>query len=212
MCIYTPFMTFNRDVNIILHHQRIYQYLQKEALYLMDLIHSKEHQTWAVLVHKVSSMFCYSYVMISQWLGQMQNIINHTCSDDASHLCPVISSYVAPHPSSKVLDPQVQPGTTKDRLGYNHPELACLLIPCVFLKRCWPVQLSEYKSSTKPGYMLIIHSYRTRKKITSGSIKVTTQKNPVFLYEGDISGKNFDPKDAASGFMHGYLLEHISNV
>ena len=54
------------------------------------------------------------------------------------------------------------------------PSWLTFSVPSTFSKRCWPVQSSEYKSSTKPGYMLTIHSYRTRKKITSGSIKVTT--------------------------------------
>lgn len=60
---------------------------------------------------------------------QMQAVINHTRSDDASHLRPVIGSYAAPHPEKKVLDPPVQPRGEKDRLGFNHPELAPLLCP-----------------------------------------------------------------------------------
>jgi len=95
----------------------------------MDLIRNKEHQTQAALIREVSNMFHYSRMTTSQRFGQMQNIINCTRSDDVSHLHPVIGSYVAPDPEKKALDPPVQPGTTKDRLGFNHPELARLLCP-----------------------------------------------------------------------------------
>ena len=60
--------------------------------------------------------------------------------------------------------------------------------------------------------MLTVNCNRTRKRITSGNIKVTAKKNLAFLYEGDIVGKNFDPEDVAAGFMCGYLLERVSNV
>ena len=59
----------------------------------------------------------------------MQGIINRTRSDDASHLRSFIGSYAAPHPEKKVIDPPIQPRASKDRLGFNHPELARLLCP-----------------------------------------------------------------------------------
>ncbi|KAF8439453.1 hypothetical protein L210DRAFT_858041 [Boletus edulis BED1] len=50
---------------------------------------------------------------------------------------------------------------------------------------------------------------RTKKKIKNGVIKVTAQKNPVFLYDGDIFGENFNPNNVADGFLCGFLVEHI---
>ncbi|KAI9460308.1 hypothetical protein HD554DRAFT_2041683 [Boletus coccyginus] len=161
------------DANTVICHMSVYRYLQQETPYLMDLICNKEHQTQAVLIR------------------EMQNIINHTHSDDASHLCPVISSYAVPDPERKALDPPVQPGITKDRLGFNHPKLASLLCPICHLQE------------------MLDNPVETRKRIASGNIKVTVQKNPAFLYEGDIVGKNFDPEDVIAGFMRRYLLECV---
>ena len=48
------------------------------------------------------------------------------------------------------------------------------------------------------------------KKIRDGVIKVTARKNPAFLYDGDTPGKYFDPDDAASGFLCGFLLKRVS--
>ena len=64
----------------------------------------------------------------------MQGIINHTCSDDVSHLHSFISSYAVPHPEKKVIDLPIQPCASKDRLGFNHSELACLLCPICHLQ------------------------------------------------------------------------------
>jgi hypothetical protein len=43
-----------------------------------------------------------------------------------------------------------------------------------------------------------------------GVIKVTAQKNPAFLYDGDSPGESFDPDDVAHGFLRGFFLEHVS--
>jgi len=55
--------------------------------------------------------------------------------------------------------------------------------------------------------MLTVNRNRTRKRIASGNIKVTVQKNPAFLYEGDIAGKNFDPEDVVENLV--FLLSDI---
>lgn len=56
-----------------------------------------------------------------------------------------------------------------------------------------------------------MHVDRTKKKIESGVVKVTAQKHPAFLYEGDVPGKDFDPENVARGFLRGFLLEHVSD-
>jgi hypothetical protein len=52
--------------------------------------------------------------------------------------------------------------------------------------------------------------HRTKKKIQNGVIKVTAQKNPSFLYEGDLPGEFFDSNDLAQGLLRGFLLERVS--
>ncbi|KAF8121259.1 hypothetical protein EV363DRAFT_1568853 [Boletus edulis] len=102
-----------------------------------------------------------------------------------------IGLYAAPLPDKKVVDPPVQPRGPKDKLRFNHPELARLLCPVRHL-----LEMLEDPVGTK-------------KKIESGAIKVTAQKHPAFLYEGNIPGEDFDPNNVAHGFLWGFLLEHI---
>ena len=63
----------------------------------------------------------------------LHSIINCTQLDDASHLRPVISSYVVPNPKKKVVHPPVPARRPKDTLGFGHPELALLLCPICHL-------------------------------------------------------------------------------
>lgn len=59
----------------------------------------------------------------------MQNIVNCTWSDDASHLRPVIGSYAALKPSERVVQPPVPACGPKDMLGFGHAEFSLLLCP-----------------------------------------------------------------------------------
>ena len=45
-----------------------------------------------------------------------------------------------------------------------------------------------------------MHVDRTKKKIESGVVKVTAQKHPAFLYEGDVPGKDFDPENVVERY------------
>ncbi|KIN94375.1 hypothetical protein M404DRAFT_168518, partial [Pisolithus tinctorius Marx 270] len=48
--------------------------------------------------------------------------------------------------------------------------------------------------------------------LQNGSILVTTQKWPAFLYSGNIPGKDYNPEKSDEGFLHGYfnqVLKHI---
>jgi hypothetical protein len=56
-----------------------------------------------------------------------------------------------------------------------------------------------------------MHVNRIKKKIESGVIKVTAQKHPAFLYEGDIPEKDFDPENVTCGFLRGFLLERVGD-
>jgi hypothetical protein len=60
--------------------------------------------------------------------------MNRVHSDDGGHLHPLIGRYAAPDPDNKYIDPPVDPRGDKERLGFNHPELASLLCPIRHLK------------------------------------------------------------------------------
>ncbi|KAI6032143.1 hypothetical protein BKA83DRAFT_16441 [Pisolithus microcarpus] len=113
----------------------------------------------------------------------MQQTISWTKSDDASHLKAMISSYVAPHPDKKSVDPPLNVKGSKDRLGFNHPELACLLCPVR--------NLQEFLEDPA----------EVKKQLQNGGILVTAQKWPAFLYSGDIAGKNYNPEKSNEGFL-----------
>ncbi|KAG1720801.1 hypothetical protein EDB19DRAFT_1646862 [Suillus lakei] len=113
----------------------------------------------------------------------MQNIINHICSEDASHLKSHMGLYAAPLPDKQV----VQPVITKDsksysRIGFNHPELVKMLCPVKYLV----------------DYV---------KDLADGSLKVTTALWPTYLHPGDKPGQDFDPDNIIEGLLQGYLLE-----
>ena len=81
--------------------------------------------------------------------------------------------------------------------------------PFGILTRCWRIQMSKCRPGL-PGYHVLINLGRTRKMILNGAIKVTAQKNPAFLYEGETPGAYFDPNDVVHGFLRGFLLERVS--
>lgn len=50
-------------------------------------------------------------------------------SDDASQLKKAIGTYAVPSPDEKALSPPLGSNDCRGRMGFNHPELACLLCP-----------------------------------------------------------------------------------
>ncbi|KAI6099255.1 hypothetical protein EDD16DRAFT_1524033 [Pisolithus croceorrhizus] len=114
---------------------------------------------------------------------EMQQVISQTRSDDASHLHSMISPYAAPHPDKKIVNPPINARGFKDRLGFNHLELGRL--PC-------PVRNLQ-------GFLEDLSG--VRKQLQNGSILVTAQKWPAFLYSGDITGENYDPEKSDEGFL-----------
>ncbi|KAF9232302.1 hypothetical protein BU15DRAFT_55157, partial [Melanogaster broomeanus] len=153
----------------IKRHQRVFEYLKEYAPYLVGLLQKKSER------EKFNSL-----------LNDMQQAISRTRSDDASHLKPVIGSYAAPQPDKKVIDPPINPKASKDRLGFNHPELTKLLCPVRQLR-----------------------TLLEDPKIMSGSIQVTAHKWPAFLYSGDIPGQDFNPEQIQEGFLRGFLVELV---
>jgi hypothetical protein len=61
----------------------------------------------------------------------MQVIIGQVCSEDASHLKPVIGQYAAYDPDDKDLDPPIRANNqwSRAKMGIHHPQLARMLCP-----------------------------------------------------------------------------------
>ncbi|KAI6137267.1 hypothetical protein F5141DRAFT_1060129 [Pisolithus sp. B1] len=135
------------------HYQHIYGYLKEHAPYFVGLIKKRRSGKTELLMR------------------EMQQVISWTRSDDASHLRSMISSYAAPHPDKKLVDPPVNARGSKDRLGFNHLELTCLLFPVRNLQ----------------GFLEDLSG--VKKQLQNGSILITAQKWLAFLYSGDIADK-----------------------
>jgi len=50
-------------------------------------------------------------------------------SDDASQLKKVVGTYAVPFPDEKALSPPLESNDSRGQMGFNHPELTCLLCP-----------------------------------------------------------------------------------
>ncbi|KIK44431.1 hypothetical protein CY34DRAFT_23093 [Suillus luteus UH-Slu-Lm8-n1] len=113
----------------------------------------------------------------------MQNMINHTRSEDASRLKSHMGSYAAPNPDKELIHPPITDDSkSRAQMGFNH-------------------HLVEY----------IKDPHRMKNKFDSMSLKVTAALWPAFLYPGNTAGEDFDPEDIIEGLFCGYLLEwHIA--
>jgi hypothetical protein len=67
----------------------------------------------------------------------MQVVIRQVCSEDVSHLKPVIGKYAAPDPDNEDLVPPISANSHKSRakMGLNHPQLARMLCPVKHLAK-----------------------------------------------------------------------------
>ncbi|KAG2354736.1 hypothetical protein BDR07DRAFT_1305216 [Suillus spraguei] len=129
---------------------------------------------------------------LTQLIGEMQNMINHTRSEDASHLKSRIGSYAAPNPEKELVCPPITDNSKSHaQMGFNHIQLGKMLCPAKYLV----------------DYMKDPLGYVMKSKFNSGSIKVTAALWPAYLYPGDIAGEDFDPEDILEGLFCGYLLE-----
>jgi len=64
----------------------------------------------------------------------MQNMVNHTRSEDASRLKSRMGSYAAPNPDKDLVSPPIRDDSkSRSKMGFNHPQLGPLLCPAKFL-------------------------------------------------------------------------------
>ncbi|KAG1750377.1 uncharacterized protein EDB91DRAFT_1078427 [Suillus paluster] len=130
---------------------------------------------------------------LAQLIGEMQNMINHTRSEDASHLKSRMGSYAAPNPDKELIRPPITDDSkSRAQMGFNHIQLGKLLCPVKYLV--------DY----------IEDPHGMKNKFDSASLKVTAALWPAFLYPGNTVGEDFDPKDIIEGLFRRYLLERVT--
>ncbi|KAG1722129.1 hypothetical protein EDB19DRAFT_2044134 [Suillus lakei] len=130
---------------------------------------------------------------LAQLIGEMQNMINHTRSEDASHLKSRMGSYAAPNPDKKLICPPITDDSkSRAQMGFHHAQLGKLLCPAKYLVE----------------YIKDLHGMKN--KFDSASLKVTAALWPAFLYPGNTAGEDFDLEDIIEGLFRGYLLERVT--
>ncbi|KAG2127288.1 uncharacterized protein EDB93DRAFT_1109329 [Suillus bovinus] len=166
----------NIDDHTHAHYKRTFEYVTDHAPYLGNLIgKKKKHDKLAYII------------------SEMQHMINHTRSEDASRLKSRMGTYAAPVPDKALVNPPIgDDSKSHSKMGFNHLQLDPMLCPAQFL-------IEYNKDSTE-----------VRKRIQARSLKVTAALWPAYLYPGDSPGKDFDPDDIIEGLFRGYLLSRVA--
>ncbi|KAG1738252.1 hypothetical protein EDB19DRAFT_2025453 [Suillus lakei] len=157
-------------------YKRTFEYVTEHAPYLGTLIGRRKKRK-----------------ELTQLIGEMQNMINHTRSEDTSHLKSRMGSYAAPNPDKELICPPITDNSkNRAQMGFNHIQLGKMLCPTKYLA----------------NYIKDPHGMKA--KFDSASLKVTAALWPAFLYPGNTVGEDFDPEDIIEGLFHGYLLEWVT--
>ncbi|KAG2135979.1 hypothetical protein DEU56DRAFT_755365 [Suillus clintonianus] len=157
-------------------YKRTFEYVMEHAPYLGTLIGRRKKRE-----------------ELAQLIGEMQNMINHTRSEDASRLKSRMGSYAAPNPDKELIRPPITDDSkSRAQMGFNHTQLGKLLCPVKYLV----------------DYIQDPHGMKN--KFDSASLKVTAALWPAFLYPGNTAGEDFDPEDIIEGLFRGYLLERVT--
>ncbi|KAG1718813.1 uncharacterized protein EDB91DRAFT_1089765 [Suillus paluster] len=165
---------FNDDITRA-RYKRTFEYVMEHAPYLGTLIGRRKK--------------CEE---LAQLIGEMQNMINHTRSEDASRLKSHMGSYAAPNPDKELICPPITDDSkSRALMGFNHAQLGKLLCPVKYLV--------DY----------IEDPHGMKNKFDSATLKVTAALWPAFLYPGNTAGEDFDPEDIIEGLFRGYLLERV---
>lgn len=166
----------NIDDHMCAHYRQTFKYIMEHTPYLGSLIGKKKK--------------CEE---LTHLIGEMQNMVNHTRSEDASRLKSRMGSYAAPNPDKDLVSPPIHDDSkSRSKMGFNHPQLGPLLCPAKFLV--------EYNKDPA----------KSQKKIQAGSLRVMAALWPAYLYPGDSPGQDFDPDDIIEGLFRGYLLERVA--
>ncbi|KAG2159037.1 uncharacterized protein EDB93DRAFT_1058951, partial [Suillus bovinus] len=98
-------------------YKRTFEYVMGHAPYLETLIGRRKKRE-----------------ELTQLIGEMQNMINHTRSEDASCLRSRMGSYAAPNPDKDVVRPPITDNSkSRAQMGFNHAQLGKMLCPVKYL-------------------------------------------------------------------------------
>ena len=188
----------------------MYHYLEEHAPYLIDLIHKEDHKKQAALICEVNDMFSYfeSHLMdlfSDAGYYQLYPLWQHMSSLFVRWFLHITSPGEESHWSTH---------TTICKQGQAEIQPPWISLSSVsHLPSARDDQWSHSVSIFLVWHLLTLtHSNRTKKRILSGEIKVTAQKNLAFLYNSNISGKHFNSLNSVSRFMCRYLVKYISTI
>ncbi|KAG2038000.1 hypothetical protein BDR03DRAFT_862730 [Suillus americanus] len=99
------------------NYKQTFEYVMEHAPYLGSLIGKKKK--------------CEE---LAQLIDKMQHMINHTHSEDTSHLKARMGSYAAPHPDKELIYPPIADDSkNRTKMGFNHAQLGKMLCPAKYL-------------------------------------------------------------------------------
>ncbi|KAG1889701.1 uncharacterized protein F5891DRAFT_916712, partial [Suillus fuscotomentosus] len=105
------------DENTCARYKWTFEYVTEHAPYLGTLIGQRKKRE-----------------ELMQLIGEMQNMINHTRSEDASRLKSCMGSYAAPNPNKDVVHPPINDNSKSHaQMGFNHVQLGKMLCPAKYL-------------------------------------------------------------------------------
>ncbi|KAG1800201.1 uncharacterized protein HD556DRAFT_1197914, partial [Suillus plorans] len=98
-------------------YKRTFEYVTEHAPYLGTLIGQRKKRE-----------------ELTQLIGEMQHMINHTHSEDTSRLKACMGSYAAPHPDKELVYPPIADDSkNRAKMGFNHAQLGKMLCPAKHL-------------------------------------------------------------------------------
>ena len=176
----------------------------------MDLIHKEDREKQAVLICEVSDMFSYfephlMNLFSGAWYYQPRPLWWHKSSPFIHWFLCSASPREESHWSTYTTM------CKQGQAGIQPPWISSSSVS--HLPSTRDDQWSHSVSIFLVWHLFTLtYSNRTKKRILSGEIKVTAQKNLVFLYDRDIPDEHFDSLNSASGFIHGYLVKCVSTI
>jgi hypothetical protein len=133
----------------------------------------------------------------------MTNGLNNAARDDRNWFKIHRVHLLAPDPNNEFLQSSF-PVKTKSNRGFNNKATALLLCPQSLVQEYWK-DCDEYSSgSLLPAQLTVLFRYRAH--FLDGTIRITANKWPHFLYPT----RAYDPNDIDRGLLQGYLLVRVS--
>lgn len=174
-----------------------------------------DNPSWSAQLKKAVkrvSICAYKHCINNSDESHINHAINEARSSDAARLRDKIVSYATLNPSAASLSPPIPAGSFRSQMGLNHPVLTGYLSSVgsvnAFLKdpEGWVIFLYISHTDILTYYDMDI---RTRKKLESRKIKISSTDFPAFLWEEN--GHKFDEANTFQGFFRGFYIEWVSH-